>query len=289
MVLKKVLIIAKKSAYQAYFNEYQEHPFRRLARKGDQPLLGIRRSHNTHYQTLAQVKAALKKNNISFDSRFRGQSFNPSSYNMVITVGGDGTFLEASQRLDRQLILGVNSDENHSVGKLCASNGPNFQKYLNRLLRGNFKIKKLNRMKILLNGKALPFFVLNDILISHVCPAAMSHYLLRVGQKTERQRGSGVWISTAAGSTAAMRSAGGRSMTETSASFQYKPRELFDGHGQHYRLTGGMITGKKSLSVVSQMQEGMLYLDGAHRFLPFKYGDEIQISAGASLKTVRFF
>ena len=288
MSIKKVLIVAKKSAYQIYFNEYQEQPLRELARRGDQALLGIRRAHNAHYETLALVKAVLKKKNLPFDTCFRGEPFNPQKYGLVISVGGDGTFLEASRQLKKQMILGVNSDKNHSVGKLCVSDGPHFKKHLDKILRGKFKIKPLRRVKIIFNGKALNFFVLNDVLISHRSPAAMSHYLLNVGSLSERQRSSGVWIATAVGSTAAVHSAGGRRMPEGSASFQYLPRELFEGYGQHFRLRGGVIGRRKSFSVVSQMQEGMLYLDGAHRSMPFEYGDKIRISAGTPLRTVQF-
>ncbi len=284
----RVLIVAKKSAFETYFNEYQEHPLRKLVRKGDKALLGIRRSHNTHYQTLSRVKAALKKRNIPFRVSFRGQSLDPKNHDLVISVGGDGTFLEASRSLSRQMILGVNSDQTHSVGKLCAADEGNFEKCLDRILRGDFRIKNLNRMRIFFNRKALDPFVLNDVLISHACPAAMSHYVLKVGAHSERQRSSGVWVSTAAGSTAVMRSAGGRSMAEESSSLQYLPRELFSGHGYRYRLTGGMIPRGKSLLITSQMQEGRLYLDGAHRSMPFEYGDHIRVLSGTPLKTVYF-
>ena len=288
MPIKKVLIVAKKSAYQTYFNEYQERPLRKLALKGDKALLHIRRSHNTHYQTLSFVKDVLKKRRIAARVFFRGESFNPKKYDLVISVGGDGSFLEASHRLDDQMILGVNSDQNHSVGKLCIANRANFEKCFDKILSGHFYIQKLNRLKIYFNGAPLKFFVLNDILISHICPAAMSHYVLKIGKTVERQRSSGVWVSTAAGSSAAIHSAGGRPMKQASAQLQYFPRELFEGHGQRYHLTGGVLPEGQSLSIVSQMQEGMLYLDGAHHSKSFDYGDEIKVSNGLPLKAVRF-
>ena len=288
MAAPKILIVAKKSAYQTYFNEYHELPLKNLASRGDKALLHIRRSHDTHYQMLDHVKAVLKKNSIPARVCFRGEVFDARKYDLVISVGGDGSFLEASRRLRGQLIFGVNSDKNHSVGKLCAAGRDDFEKYFKRILKGDFKIKRLNRIKIELNGKTLDFFALNDILMSHACPAAMSHYVLKIGRAAERQRGSGVWVSTAAGSTAAMHSAGGRVMNETSDKIQYLPRELFGGHGQKYRLRGGVLAPGKSLTILSQMQEGMLYIDGAHHAIPFEYGAELKVSKGTPLKVVSF-
>ena len=282
------MIVAKKSAYQTYFNEYQERPLRKLVRKGDKALLHIRRSHLVHYQMLSHVKAALKKRKIPARVCFRGEFFNPKKYDLVISVGGDGSFLEASHKLDHQLIVGVNSDKKHSVGNFCSVDRGNFERRLDDILGGNFEIKRLNRLDIRLNGKPLGFFVLNDILVSHVCPAGMSHYILKIGHSRERQRSSGVWVSTAAGSSGAVHSAGGKLLPEVSRKIQYVPRELFEGHGQRYRLTGGVLPEGAGLCLISQMQEGMLYLDGAHHPLPFEYGDQIKISAGPPLKVVNF-
>lgn len=288
MPIQKVLIVAKKSAYQTYFNEYQERPLRTLVRKGDKALLRIRSSHNTHYETLSYVKSVLKKKRIPTHVCFRGEFFNPEKYDLVISVGGDGSFLEASHPLKAQRLLGVNSDKRHSVGNFCAADRRNFEKNFDRILCGNYQIKKLNRLSVRLNGKPLGFFVLNDLLVSHACPAGMSHYILKIGARKEHQRSSGVWVATAAGSSGAAHSAGGKLLPETSKKIQYIPRELFRGYGQRYRLTGGILPEGTVLSIISQMQEGMLYLDGAHHSMPFEYGDEVKISNGPPLEAVSF-
>ncbi len=284
--MKKVLIVAKKSAYQTYFNEYQHQSLKKLIRKGDAALLRIRRSHDTHYKTLEDIRQFLKKRNVSVHVLFRGEKFDSKKYDLVISVGGDGSFLEASHQLEKGLILGVNSDTSHSVGKLCPANRSNFEYYFNQIQKGHFKIQSLHRMEVRLNRKKLAFYVLNDILVTHLCPAAMSHYTIQIGSVAEKQRSSGVWISTAAGSTAAMHSAGGRPMLQTSKALQYLPRELFQGHGQDYRLQGGILPPGKKLTLVSQMQEGMLYLDGAHHTMPFGYGDRLEVSDGVPLHSV---
>ena len=205
-------------------------------------------------------------------------------------MGGDGTFLDAARFVDHTPILGINSDPTHSVGRFCPADRSNFKNLLERVVSGKFQTRRIHRMQIRLNQKKWKNPVLNDVLICHAVPAAMSRYRLTVNQKSEAQRSSGIWISTAAGSTGAMRSSGGRVLPVFSNRIQYMPRELFDGHGARYRLRGGLLPparrsggdGKASLTIRSQMREGRVYIDGAHVWLPFKYGDRLEVTRSKS-------
>ena len=97
------------------------------------------------------------------------------------------------------------------------------------------------------------------------------------GRIEERQRSSGVWVSTAAGSTAGMKSAGGKVLPIDSTKIQYLPRELFGGHGARYALSGGVLPAGAAIEIVSRMQEGMAYIDGAHRKIPLRYGERLVV------------
>ena len=55
-------------------------------------------------------------------------------------------------------------------------------------------------------------------------PAAMTSYTLDIGSVSEPQRSSGLWIATAAGSTAAIRAAGGCILPLRSRKLQYLVR-----------------------------------------------------------------
>ena len=246
------------------------------------------RAGNGHAATLRRVKSALNARGIAFDLRFRGERFDPARYDLVISVGGDGTFLEASHALLGGKIFGVNSDTKHSVGRFTAADRANFQSRLDRLLSGRFRVEKLNRLKITLDGKTLPFFALNEALVCHASPAGMSHYLLRVGRIAEHQRSSGLWIAAAAGSSGAMLSAGGRLLPRNSRSIQYRPRELYEGHGVHYRLKGAVLSPGRGVTVVSRMREGMIFVDGMHYAVSFGYGRTLQVSSGVPLNTISF-
>ena len=117
----------------------------------------------------------------------------------------------------------------------------------------------------------------------------MSHYNLQIDGRSEQQRSSGVWLSTAAGSTGAIQSAGGKKLPFNSAQIQYMPRELFEGHGVKYKLRGGVLPPKQKIRVISQMQEGAVYFDGAHMKSSLDYGDILAISPSRyDLRFIRF-
>lgn len=236
-----------------------------------------------HRRSFAAVERTLKNSGIKFDRLARGKAFDESRYALVISLGGDGTFLDAARHLEKTPILGINSAPGHSVGRLCPVRCSDFKKALKDFLEGKLRVKSIHRMEVSLNGKRRRHPVLNDVLVCHAVPAAMSRYLLTVGKIREEQRSSGLWISTAAGSTGAIKSSGGREIPLFSKSFQYLPRELFEGHGARYRLKGGLLPkGAPILNVVSRMREGRLYLDGAHVWAPFESGVRLDISLSSA-------
>ena len=81
----------------------------------------------------------------------------------------------------------------------------------------------VTRLAIDLEGRRLQP-ALNDVLVAHVQPAATSRYRLTLGRRSEEHRSSGLWVATAAGSTAGIRSAGGRPMPLTSRRIQFRAR-----------------------------------------------------------------
>ncbi len=283
MNLRKVLIVYKQSAYQSSFGEYRQSFFNRLEKSGDSGLKNIKRSHDLHYRTLDTVERVFRKRKIFFERSPRGKAFRGDRYDLVLSLGGDGTFLDAARFVTHTPVLGINSDPEHSVGRLCPARRSNLKDLLDAILCGKFQTKKIHRLRIRLNQQTWKHPVLNDVLICHAVPAAMSRYRITVGQKSESQRSSGIWISTAAGSTGAMKSSGGRVLPVFSKRIQYMPRELFEGHGARYRLRGGLAPDRDpSLTVRSQMREGRVYVDGAHVWLQFNYGDRLQISRSKS-------
>ncbi len=239
-------------------------------------------NHRVHYATLHAIETILKKYGIKYHKRSRGHQTSYKPYNIVITVGGDGTLLEAARALNnRQILLGVNSDPGWSVGQFCSAHAGNFEQALKALLAGRSKTIRLYKLKLKLNDgkKTRSIECLNDVLICHANPGAMSRYELVIGKRVEDHRSSGIWFSTAAGSTGAMLSAGGHKMPLDSRDIQYKPREFYHAKGIHNQLTGGLIPRAGKAKLVSFMPYGRIFVDGAHIKFPFTYGSKAELSS----------
>jgi len=277
MTFKNVLLLYKRSAYKIYFLDNRNALSKKRTALIHCAKKQFEKSHQAHYESLRHVSRVLLTHGVRFTESYRGRGLDYSKYDLVITIGGDGTFLEAARHVKHQAMLGVNSAPDHSVGRFCVAHSKNFENILEKILSNKHQTKFMQRLSIKLPGQRKEIDVLNDVLVCHSNPAMLSRYYLEVGRQKEEQRSSGVWISTAAGSTGAIRSAGGKVLPAYSKIFQYRPRELYQGKHQKYRLIGGNVQYKQRVSVISLIRRGAVYLDGAHHHYPFDYGDTISV------------
>lgn len=92
---------------------------------------------------------------------------------------------------------------------------------------------------------------------------------------------SGMWVSTAAGSTAAMAAAGGQVMNDEDNRLQYIIREhMFESSaGEDVRaMNNGLIEEHEQLHVRWNSNRGGIYVDGPHITHPLELGDEILLN-----------
>jgi NAD+ kinase len=280
--MTKVLIVSKQSAYTLYFLNNDVTGGRQLTRVIKDDQRRFEAAHQLHYSTLEHIKDVLTRNRIPFEVTHRGRQTNYEKFNFIITVGGDGTFLEAARHVKNQVLLGINSAPTYSVGRFCAADQSNFEVVLKKILCGKARERLFQRLQVEVDGETYPIKALNDLLICHRNPAFLCRYYLKIGKATEEQRGSGVWVSTPAGSTGAIRSAGGKILPVFSRKFQYQPRELYHQTKGSHRLTGGILGGRQTIEFVSLMRNGIIYLDGAHYNIPLGYGAVARIRLSSS-------
>lgn len=261
-----------------------------FAKRGDATAKRLLHAHAEHGRTVAAVRRALKRFKIAFletsldklNARLKRQL---AAADLVITVGGDGTLLGASHYVAGAMMLGVNSAPGDSIGHFCAVKRENFAARFKAALSLHWQPVEVARLQITLDNKPLRELALNDVLIAHACPAATTRYLLTIGALEEEQRSSGIWIATAAGSTAGISSAGGRRLPLRSQHRQYLVRELYREPGRTYQLTRGLLPPDGALSIASKMPDGRLYIDGARTAYQFPFGARARIEiAQQSLK-----
>ncbi|MGH9843038.1 MAG: NAD(+)/NADH kinase [Blastocatellia bacterium] len=261
-----------------------------FARKGDETARRFLRADAEHRRTVEEVRRALRRRRIPFaehplvrlNAAVKRQL---AKADFVITIGGDGTALGASHYVREGAMLGVNSAPGDSVGHFCSAHRKNFAERLAAILDGAWRPRELARLQITLDNRLLPELALNDVLIAHDCPAATTRYLIETGGREEEHRSSGVWIATAAGSTAGIRSAGGRVMPSGSRRMQYLVRELYREPNRGYALTRGFLEADQAITIASKMPAGELYVDGARTLYKFPFGTRARIGiAEQSLK-----
>ena len=278
MTYKRILLLYKNSTYASYFLSDRKRLAQLQGLFNSQEIKRFRKTHEKHFWMLAYVEAVLKQQKLDYTKICRGTKFNYGRYDLIISLGGDGTFLEAARHLKDQVIWGVNSDPDWSVGRFCSGNPRNFESMLQEILRSRARINKLSRLAVVFNDRIQPANVLNDLLICHQNPAGLSRYYLTIGRSREEQRSSGVWVSTAAGSSGGTHSAGGKILPQKSKDFVYQPRELYRARGRiKYRLTGGVLKAGQKIQVTSLMREGVIFLDGSHVRLPFSFGAAVRV------------
>jgi NAD+ kinase len=276
--ISRLLVVYKKSYYELYGYEKRKRELAALPPKQHSMIQAMRLSHEENQRTLTAVCHALDVLNVSYDCLYRGELKPVTGYDLVLSVGGDGTLLEVARYVGDLPILGVNSDPSRSTAFFCAADRSSIASCLGALLAGHMHQLLLARLQIALNDVLLPFYALNDILIAHSNPAAMASYILCLDGICENQKSSGIWIATAAGSTAAIRSAGGRVLPLQSRTRQYLVREPYTSNDRPYQFLQGGIPPDVPIELISRMRRGRLFLDGPHLRYPLGLGDTLSVT-----------
>jgi NAD+ kinase len=267
--------------YEWYMADGVDPHLQQLLAAGDVSVRNLLAAHDRHVRALGvAVEAWQQANAVRLEVMGREALEGldgPLVADLVVVVGGDGTVLEASHALQDSPALGMNSDPETSVGYLCAGDAAEMAPFVRDYLEGRLLARPLQRLQASINLTAVGPPVLNDALFSHTCPAATSRYIIAHGDAQTHQKSSGIWVSTAAGSTAAIRSAGGDVMDWSDPRLQFRVREPYARPGAPPPLTSGWLDPGEHLHIISRMQQAALYLDGPHLSLPVSIGDRVAI------------
>lgn len=275
-----VVVAAKRSQYQKYVRDQHDPRALELLARHDPVVANWRRADTLHRRTYDAVLDALDHlgAKVIVPSKPHAE-FDVSGAALVVTVGGDGTFLAASHSVGSEPVLGINSAPEFSVGYFCAPHRGSLRKHLDDALSGRLRRLQMTRMRVEVNGRLTSSRVLNEALYSHRVPAATSRYILQWGRKKEEQRSSGFWIGPAAGSTGAQRSAGGRVLPMGSKKLQLVVREPYCPPGLRIGLRQMLVSQAQSISVRSKMDDAALFLDGPYKRIDLHLGDVVRFSA----------
>lgn len=210
------------------------------------------RAEEAHLQSTQKVLAEMRRLGVEYTAvkqlELAEHAHSINSYDLAVSVGGDGTFLDLAHFVMDMPILGINSDIKRSVGNFCAATPENFQDYI----MNSAESTKVWRLQASINGKIVPEPALNEVLLASTNPAEMSRYVVKACGQEKEMRSSGLIVCTAAGSTAWMSKAGGIVLPITSKSLEYHSRETGERKFEF----------AESVSVLSLCPEGKIYMDG---------------------------
>ena len=278
MNIARVLLILKKSelAQLAKGRSRGAARKRKLLEMNDRSVERLEPAHDEHAQSVERVKQELDSRSIEWVEKREIPERPIRGYDLVVPVGGDGTLLAVSHSIRNSTpILGVNSAPGFSVGFLTGCTADTFGDTLDRLADDDLEPITAQRLRVKLGEKVIAAPVLNDVLFCADNPAVMSRYRLIWPDGEELQRSSGVWISTPAGSTSALASAGGPALPLAAKQFAFLVREPYAPPGSSVRFRTAVLGGDQALEIECRTDRASVYLDGSHRRYPVAFGETV--------------
>lgn len=269
----QILLVTKKSFYQIYATERRDPRFLEMLARNDTQAAELRQAHEENLRACEEVAGFLSREGVSWREEQATSRVDDGTCSLVLTVGGDGTLLEASHWLRDTPIAGINSRPEHSVGWFCTATRWNFASRLAPILEGIEPVRLLDRCAVMVGGQELPPPALNDFLYTAVNPASTTVYALELDGHREVQQSSGVWVSTPAGSSAAILAAGGTRVPLDAGLLQFTVREIYRRHAS-YLLLRGLFT--RGFRIVNLMPAAAVWIDGGQIRHDLCYGDSIE-------------
>lgn len=295
----RIIVIHKKSQ------------FSRLRDKAKLPLEPaahalLKLAHEEHEESLRLLREVLTRNGLSFSEQVRGTAFDSRQYDLIISLGGDGTFLAATHHVEGPgpLMVGLKSSTT-SVGHLCFGSVQDFAMVLPLLkvrgdwsagagggnaapdgsvpAAGTLRHRFAVRCESASGRSVVSEPVMNDILFCHADPAETSRYLIDLTDAdgmtdSEEHKSSGLWVATAAGSTAAISTIGGRAMPLGSRWLQLKARELYSPTTDLARFAHEFIDPQlHRLRIRNLCQAAIVAIDGAGLQMKLEYDDILEL------------
>lgn len=187
-----------------------------------------------------QLKEQIKERLIGLDF-----IYDPQDPELIVSIGGDGTFLRAIHRhvekLSQVAFVGVHTG---TLGFFTDYSKDDLEEFYNDLKTKEAQIQKIPLLKIsTYNGTKLnDYFAVNEMRVENVKQTQLINVLID-GEYFETFRGTGMCVSSQAGSTAYNRSLGGAILQEGLDYLQLT--EITGIHHQAYRSLGSPLIIKK--------------------------------------------
>ncbi len=282
--IRRVLVIFKASKLERYVDRGSLHrPGAAIDEDTAAVFARLDMAHEEHIASVTEIEAELERSGLDVIRAAQPRKRDAVRADLVISVGGDGTFLWCANKVERTPMLGVNSAPMTSTGHYCAATRETFAQLLDAIRSGDLAPTALMRIAAEIGGERVPYPALNEVLFCHRSPAASSRYLITVGEGgdddsgpyKELQVSSGVWVATPSGSTGAIYSAGGERMVASDHRMQFLVREPYERPGMRLSCRHGYA--RRSIELLSRSPSNAIFLDGAGLSYPVPFGTRVTL------------
>lgn len=226
---------------------------------------------------LDEIKNFLSSHKITTRER---ESLKPALYenkDLVVVLGGDGTFLRASHYNKGVAMFGINPKPDRKEGYYMQATYKNYQELWGGVKK--LQTRELLRLAIKINGDHIKELALNDVYIGDAKPYNMFNYDIKAGNKSEFQRSSGVLVGTPSGSSGWIGSAGLE--INQQEKFGFIARELYRGElTPEYRLEKGLVNKDQTIQIKAKTP-GIVVLDSVSEEYKLGEGSKVEISANS--------
>ena len=222
----KIYCIIKTSQYR----EIENHPGKNkiLQKLLPQYKKRILYNHKEHYNFIGNLQKWAQPYNKKFEfiSDKEIKNIAPTAKDLIISCGGDGTFLNCAQHFSRCTLLGINSNYttgkiHGSIGALTCINKNNFQNIMQQFLCEQYSINFWKRLAVEINDKPVFHYAVNDIYIGNKIAYMSSDITVCTDTFQDDFSCSGVIVCTGMGSTAWFANAGGTSFRNEMHAFGF--------------------------------------------------------------------
>ncbi|TVR43610.1 MAG: hypothetical protein EA402_09150 [Planctomycetota bacterium] len=276
-----ILLVTKQSTR----DRLGQDDMQRLVSAGVADPQRLEAAHRQHQEAVDQVRSAIGAALVTEAWVGHITPDHLKNIDLVICVGGDGTVFGVQRWIAETPLISVNSDPERSVGHFTRLRANQVAATLEAWRAGHSQEQALPRLaaRILDQAGRGPLLmdthpILNDCLFTNHNPAEMSRYVIDTGEDQELHYSSGVWVATAAGSTAAIASAGfGTTYDPAEAALLFHVREPFSNSPLH--LNSGSQCPPQGLSLTAAIPGMQISIDGAHSAHALPPGAQVQFRA----------
>ncbi len=290
---KNIFCIIKKTELD-YYKETSES-YKNFQRLGEVLRGQIEDSYDNQIQFVKKFEKLVKELSlqVTFIEEKDIDKISPLSDDLVISCGGDGTFLSCAQKFQNSILLGTNSDFKPkagpgSFGALTSVNRTDLESKLKRLISGDYFIDHWNRLQAKINGVLLDQYAVNDIYFGQKLSYKTCNISVIQSGIEQDFNCSGILACTGMGSHAWYYNAGGSPFSNELDAFGFSA--LFPNLKRSAKFSSGIISSRHELIMIPQDENYILSFDSKSEVIDTSLGDEIRVSLAPNkaLRVVSF-